>query len=292
MPADRIEQGVERERSSAAQNGQKNGHDSVPDDADFDHPVLKAHKEKLESRHRSAMRELSDKSKELDRQFQQMQATMHAMSGQQQHRAPGRGDDVSDDEFNWLPPSTRDTLRDPAQGPIMRELFKAFDSRYRAKDDSRVKQLEDTIGQLSNALQQTQQAVTLERYQRQIPAFREKYAGHLDEDQQQAVLRYALERGVDLDDALLNTNRDVFLAQERKRLEREVREKIERDYGASLEAMQDYRSGETRADAPVVTKDGKMVPFMETAKQQLGPMGMMRAMRDGYSSEPEATTEG
>ena len=289
MPADRIEQQVERERANAsAQKNAQNGHDAIPEDAGLDHPALKAHKEKLESRHRQAMRELSDKQKELDRQFQQLSMNAAMMSQQQQHHAPGRGEPLADDEYSWLPPSTRDTLRDPTQGPIMRELFKAFDSRYRAKDDSRVKQLEDTIGQLSNALQQTQQAVTLERYQRQIPQFRDKYAGDLDEDQQQAVIRYALERGVDLEDALVNTHRGVFEAQLRKRIEQDVREKIQRDYGAELEGMRDFFSGESRADAPVVTKEGKMASFADTARHVLGPMGMARAMRDGYSNEPAA----
>lgn len=285
--SDRIERGVERERSQQSANG--NGHDPVPDDADFDHPVLRAHKDKLEQRHRQRMRELADKSTELDRQFQQLQATMQMSS--QQHHAPGRGSSAATEEgFDWLPPAQRELLRNPEQGPALRELFGAMEKRFGQRDDSRVKQLEDTISKLESQLQHTSQQVTQERYTRQIPQFREKYGTALDEDQMRQVLGYALDRGVDLEDALLNTNRDVFLAQERKRMEREVRERIERDYGASLEAMSDYTSGETRS-GEVEVKDGKLESFRETAMRELGPMGMLRAEREGYRNT-EASTEG
>ena len=285
-PMDKLEQTVQHER----QNAQR-GFEDAPQDADYNHPALKPIHDKMVSSHQRRMQQLAAKEKELDRQMQMlgaMQQQNQQYSAGSQQAAP-----VSSDEFDWLEPEVRPLLQDPQGGAQFRALLRSFEKRAQKSDSSgTLSQYGQTLQNLQQQLEATQAQLTQERFARQIPAFREKYASVLDEDVSKSVLEHALRNGVDLERALYATNPEVAIAQERERIRQEVREQFASEYGAALEGMDDIVSSSPNRNSKPIDSNGKLVPFAQTALEELGKGGMMRAIREGFDREEPVQQEG
>ena len=281
---DSLEQAVEHGRQQQSEGL------NAPNDADFNHPALKPIHDKMVSSHQRRMQQVANKERELDRQLQQVSAMQNLQ--QSQHSAgPQQASSAPTEEYEWLDSEVKPLLNDP-NASALRALIRSFDKRVSsAQPTSQLSSLQQTVESLQQQLQQTQGALTQERYARQIPEFHKKWGGALDEDMQQEVLKYALQTGTDLERALYATRPDVALAQERERIRKEVREQFSAEYGAGLEGMEDIVASQPNPNSKPVDSGGKLVPFSQTAMDVLGKGGMIKAVRDGFSRE-ETVTEG
>ena len=279
---DKLEQTVEHERQEPARL-------DAPEDADINHPALRPMHDKMVISHQRRMQQLANKERELDRQMQQLSA-MTSMSQQQYQSAGQHQNNAADeDEFAWLDPEVKPLLSNPDAAPL-RALVRSLEKRSSSRVPTEgLSSLQQTVEALSQQLQHTQQSLTQERYARQIPEFRQKYGQLLDEDMQQNVLRHALQSGADLERALFATHPEVALAQERVRMEKDIRAKYDAEFGAALEGMNDIVSSEPQAKRSPVDKNGRLVPFSATALDVLGKGGMVAAVRDGFAREETVT---
>lgn len=281
---DRLEQTVQRERmeKEVKDNGtDENGH--IPNDAGFDHPMI----QKWWKNYQGKQRQLADKERELDRQLQQIALVQQQMN----HSAgPSQAAPKMDAEFDYLDPSLQELT---SQNPQLRALLKSLEKKFGSREsDSGVSQLQSKIDELQAQLQQTQSAFTQERYMRQIPEFQKKWGGALDGEMQEQILRHALQTGSDLERALYAVSPETALAQERKRMEAEIKAKYDAEYGAYLEGMEDVVSSQPEPNRKPVDANGRMRPFSETAVEVLGKGGMMQALRDGMAREEAVAPEG
>ena len=286
---DKLERTVANERMERDEDDTRR---SLPEDAGLDHPALKPIHDKMVSSHQRKMQQLAAREKELDRQMQQMSAMQTMM--QQGNNASGHRESVPQNtgEFDWLEEEVRPLLSDPSATPL-RGLVRSMEKRFGKREaDPVVSQLQETINALQQRLERTESSVVQERYSRQIPDFKKKYGDSLDEDQQRSVLEYALKTGSDLERALYAVSPETALAQERTRMEAEIRKSVAAEYGASLEGMEDIIASKPQTDRSPVSKDGKLVDFRDTALDILGKGGMMRAMREGFDRTPVGAQEG
>lgn len=287
---DKLEKSVERNRTQ--NDAEEREKQNVPDDADITHPALKSVHDKMVSSHQRKMQQLAAKEKEFDRQLQQMSAMQAMMQNQQQPaaRQNENGNGNAHGEFDWLEEEVKPLLNDP-DASRFRALLRSIDKRTRPQENPEVGELRNTVKALQAELQNTVSTVTQERYMRQIPDFKKKFGGALDEDQQRQVLEFALHNKTDLETALLNVNRETFLAQERALMKSELKKQMETEWGASLEGMSEFVSSEPNPNRSPVTKEGKLVPFADTAVDVLGKMGFARAMREGFDRSEGPTPQ-
>ena len=287
---DKLEQTVERERTEQAVSQRQES--DIPFDAGLDHPALANAREQMVKKYHRTMQQLDNQRRDLERQAQQFAGMQTMMQQQTQSAGSQQNGNQNADEFDWLDPEVKPLLNDPNAGAL-RALVRSFDKRTASgRSTENLSSLQQQVEALSQQIQQTQMSHTQERYARQIPDFRNKYGNLLDEDMQQNVLRHALNTGADLERALFATHPEVALAQERVRMEKELRGKLEAEYGAVLEGMEDIVSAQPQAKrSPIDSGTGKMVPFAQTAMDVLGKGGMVAALRDGFARE-ETVTEG
>lgn len=282
---DKLQRTVQQEHESQAQNG--NGGFDVPADAGIDHPALKAHADRMTKAYQRSLQQVKDRERDLDRQLQQFAITQ---SQQPQYPQAARQSEAQPEDFDWLDPEVKPLLNNP-DAAHLRGLLRSIEKRTAPRDNSEVSEMRETVRALQQQLQQTQASMTQDRIMRQIPDFRQKFGRALDEDQQRQVLERSLSYGEDLETALLNTNRDVFLAQQRSVMEAELKAKYAAEYGAQLDGFDDIRSSEPQTNRKPVDANGKMASFRETALDVLGKGGMMQAMRDGFTREETVTQE-